>query len=818
MYGFSDGSPYVELLIFCSTFALCFVVVRLRPIASVLDRALDALARFLRWRIFVVDDVDIEQRRLDLIRIGFGGATLLRNAGNLSTALELGTPLVIAVTAAATLLSGLLTIGLMAPIAAALLGLLINLIFDNLSETSTLASMIMAMCCIALALAPVGRSLSVDARILKSTSRVGDVWRRFYASIGTLTLDRSAMAKLALMLIYGGISLSSGVYHLQASNWREGLTNAWVFINPVMTPDFHPAMDRLYAWSPAVYLTLVKFTVYGTLIFQLAFVPLLLVSSWTQRLAVLLELGFVAGSIMLLELHWLGWFQLAMCVILFWNRFALNPGKSDTVEVLYDDRCNLCDGLVRVLAVCDLFKIILFRPLSKNYALAEAHGISRAEGLTNLCGIDRHGRVHRGFALCYLLVRRMLLLMPLWPILWVARLTGIGPRIYAYVAARRTEMFGVCERSSIDSATLEQGDLPGGMATSGWPNLIRGFAVTLVIMLTAFAARLPAAPYLPFLENTAALSKRVFGMAPLAVGLMQVDAFNFPPLSGTLPMFELHWSGREGQQRFLFSVPVARADIFVSDMLFYQVQTTFNYMGFDGVCFSRGFSDALMNRLAVKAVLHRREFAGGQFHLKMKAYDVPSLEDFQAQRYKPLRYYDVCQASFPADGLQPLTYQYFQEGINAMAPRSPLPFPIAVSRIPLAVGYPCAAEAQRIGYWFDRPQLAGRDARALDPVRRLMTSSTTQTGLACMADALAAAKMVYTDWRDGHAPPSGGSCDQDLVAARAMIAAGLDAIVQDARGTLASAEAANARGDQSTCLLQAAALRRMYFGALQGSD
>ena len=99
-----------------------------------------------------------------------------------------------------------------------------------------------------------------------------------------------------------------------------------------------------------------------------------------------------------------------------------------------------------------------------------------------------------------------------------------------------------------------------------------------------------------------------------------------------------------------------------------------------------------------------------------------------------------------------------------------------------------------------------------------MTSSTTQTGLACMADALAAAKMVYTDWRDGHAPPFGASCDQDLVAARAMIAAGLDAIVQDARGTLGSAEAANARGDQVTCLLRAAALRRMYFDAIRGND
>src|SRR6266511_6087606 len=35
-------------------------------------RALDSLAGFLRKRIFFVDDADIEQRRLDLLRIAFG--------------------------------------------------------------------------------------------------------------------------------------------------------------------------------------------------------------------------------------------------------------------------------------------------------------------------------------------------------------------------------------------------------------------------------------------------------------------------------------------------------------------------------------------------------------------------------------------------------------------------------------------------------------------------------------------------------------------------------------------------------------------------
>ena len=124
------------------------------------------------------------------------------------------------------------------------------------------------------------------------------------------------------MLAYGGISFSSGLLHLQAENWVHGMTNAWVFINPVMTPDFHASVARVYEWSPSCTFWLIKLTVYGTLVFQLGFVPLLLASRWTQRLVVFLELGFVAGSVTLLALHWLGWFQLAMCLILFWNRFS----------------------------------------------------------------------------------------------------------------------------------------------------------------------------------------------------------------------------------------------------------------------------------------------------------------------------------------------------------------------------------------------------------------------------------------------------------------------------------------------------------------
>ena len=87
----------------------------------------------------------------------------------------------------------------------------------------------------------------------------------------------------------------------------------------------------------------------------------------------------------------------------------------------------------------DLFKIVEFRPLSKNQSLAELNGISRAEALTDLYGIDRSGRSYKGYDLYSLLAGRIFLLLPLWPVLVIGRIAGgIGPWVYRYVAAHRT--------------------------------------------------------------------------------------------------------------------------------------------------------------------------------------------------------------------------------------------------------------------------------------------------------------------------------------------------------------------------------------------
>jgi hypothetical protein len=281
---------------------------------------------------------------------------------------------------------------------------------------------------------------------------------------------------------------------------------------------------------------------------------------------------------------------------------------------------------------------------------------------------------------------------------------GVGPRLYSYIAARRRRLYGIGHKSTYVPRVIVASPMLDGRGSYPW--ILHLFVVTFVVLFCAFAVRLPIAKYFPRLARAAATSQRVFGDMPYAFGLMQVDAFNFPPLSGTLPTFELTWERGDGERRFLFVVPAVRADLNVSDMLFYQTQITFNHMKYDGTCFAPAFAQALMDRIAIKAILHRSEFAGGQFRLSMVAYDIPAADDFLSYRYVPLRFYRVCDATFPAGSLAPLSFSYFQEGIDAMASRSPLPFSVAVEAVPLAQKYPCRAKPTRIAYWFGQRQFA----------------------------------------------------------------------------------------------------------------
>ena len=142
-----------------------------------------------------------------------------------------------------------------------------------------------------------------------------------------------------------------------------------------------------------------------------------------------------AGAIMLSYLP---------CVeVCLWALLWVRPRATPAVEVLYDDRCNLCRGTVRVLRALDPLKAFAFLPLSSNEAFAAKHGATIEAVLEDLHGV-RRDRLLRGYDLYRALARANPLLWVFVPLLEL-ELTRLGPKIYGAVARRRRRLFGTCE-------------------------------------------------------------------------------------------------------------------------------------------------------------------------------------------------------------------------------------------------------------------------------------------------------------------------------------------------------------------------------------
>lgn len=660
-YAFSDGSPYAELAVLGLTiglFSAGAVLVRRSTWAPGLDGSLDCIAWFTRKRLFFVDDPEVEQRRIDLIRIVLGGMAFMRNWENLATGLALGDPATITASGAATLLCFLLAIGFVVPLTAAILCLTINTLFDNISATSSLSSLVLSMTLIPMALAPAGRTLSVDALILRSPGAVGRLWRAFYDRWGTFNLNRAALSKLLLLLAYTAISLSSGLLHLQFDVWRMGLTNTWMFLNPTANPHFHGWMWNLYEFSPWLFVFLTRASAYGTLVFQLGMLPLLFLNRWTRMLIVLLELGFMIGSVSLLALSWLGWNQLAMWALLFWSSWWLNVGGKDSLQVLYDDHCASCDRRMRILRTVDLFNVIHLRPLSENLALANSYGISPAEAVKHVRAIDRNGGVTAGYAAYLKIMGRVFLLTPFWPILALGRIAGIGPSIYRFVAARWIATLGVGTPITVESSIERR---PAPTVRSSYNAMFLGVTAAFLVMLGAYACRLPV-HYLPGSTKAAELSKRLFGQAPVAFGLWQINAFNFGAFMGQGLSGQLAWrpSAGDANAEEIMYLPPVRANISVSDILFYQVVVGWNRLEYEEGCFKLdSLKTSVLERPGLVAVLRDPRYAHGEFSITLRSYTTPTLDDLREPRFVPLIWSDLCTATFPANTLEPVTLVRF---------------------------------------------------------------------------------------------------------------------------------------------------------------
>lgn len=448
------------------------------------------------------------------------------------------------------------TAGVLTPAAGFFL-LLLSHPVDDLLRTATLGTDVLQMLLLVLVFAPVGQALSLDTAWGERVPIWRDALRTLRSRWGAPSVVRISVLRFLGLMSYGVLCLYSVFFHFTDPAWMQGYANALLLTSSYLSQQY--AMFReWFAAHPGIGLRVAEAALYAMIAWELLFLPFVLIGAFTRNLVVVWGVLFFLVSTFVLQLGWLPYYEYVFWAVLFWQGAWLNADGRATIELLYDDRCNLCDRTVRFLSRADLFGIVSFRPLSRHQELLRKHGISTGDALQDLYGIDRSGRVFTGYDLYTELARRMLLLVPAWPVLVLGRWLRVGPLAYRWIAARRIRLFGVCERAA---------PLPPNMRSSleerpqSRQPMLTALLVTYLVLLAAFLPRLallpaPAGSFAPVRELDE-LARRWLGQAHKLVGLNEINVFNANDLRMSEGFFTVEARGADGVLRLLpFTGPV----------------------------------------------------------------------------------------------------------------------------------------------------------------------------------------------------------------------------------------------------------------------
>ena len=697
--------------IYCALLGACFAAARVAPVARLVERLVAGLAAFLRARgIFVVRDLDLEQRRLDILRIVLASLACAGFARNLASGALAGEPLAVAGQLVGLGLAALTLVGVAAPLATLAFAVLLNPLIDMLSHSTNLASMVLAMAMTALALAPVGRTLSLDALLLRRDDAPGRALGRLYAAWGPLTPDRAAVVRFMAFALYASVALYSGVAHLWQEGWVHGALFAWLLAGPTTNPLFADLADQVYRAAPVPYVLASRSATYLMMAWYLGLLPLVLLGRVTRWFAIAWGLGFFGFSTVVLPLRMLGTYELLLWVLVFWDR-----------------------------------------PFW-------------ARSLRGRLGPDRPG----------------------W---WRAP--------------------GAAAGSPPDDEAAMRSPAPG---RPGFGLVFRAVALSVAVLGCAYLIRVPGVGGVAPLAPLGRLSVALVGPTTLAYGLGPVNVFNTEDLLAQRFTLQSWWSnGVERVSTFADITP------YISDTELHTLTQLQRERGLRGVlcdeAFVRDFFAPFAQRYA-GLVVPPRGSDPLYLHTVFMYADWPTVADFAAFRYVPVRSAPVCEVVVDAATGEPTLTVFSEFGTEAMTRDERLPFPARPDVMPLLTRFPCEAEVARARRWAEAarsgPGSAGRMARGADLPRPEKVSP-----IRCFAEIEAAMASADLDWRTDNPPPPSGRCDADLALAEAYYDRALTPELRAAaRPSLNGATVAHARGDEATCLLATAEVRRTYRRAL----
>jgi len=512
--------------------------------------------------------------------------------------------------------------------------------------TSTLGNDVAALFSLLLIFVNAGAHFSLDGKIRRGRHRVGRLVTAGYYENGLAPAATLQVAKFLSLLGYGAVCLYSLGMHLGEPAWMQGYAGPQLLTNNFMSV-YGDEFAQLFSYS-GVFVVLARVAMWGMLPWYLLLVVCVLWGGWPRVYALGWAFLFFCLSKFVLNLGMLAEIEFLFFAGLFWQRAFISGSK--TLDVAYDDRCNLCDRTVNFIKIADIFRRVQLRPLSKSTDWLTKHGIDPSDAQKDLYGIDsdKGNSPVKGYDFYLLLTKKVALLAPLYPILLVASFLG-GRSVYRYIADRRTKLFGVCH---LPTPKKEYSLLPEGQAVKmriSPTDPITPFFVHIVFLTICYVTTIPT-PWI-FLSAPKPIQSALsilapFGNAAHIYGIAPINVFNHTDLGMAENWFTISEIAPDGKISLL---PVLdeegkRLAIHRSDRAYFGNTLAFRRTVIDTTSCEYENRSTIVNYLAESVSGHKGKYLYRQYHQSLP--DASKLNDgvYEAQPVSV-----VCEVTFPGN-------------------------------------------------------------------------------------------------------------------------------------------------------------------------
>ncbi len=286
------------------------------------------------------------------------------------------------------------------------------------------------------------------------------LWRLWESARAFIRPSLAVVHNFGVLLILaqlGMLYMSTGLYKAMGQLWQSGTALYYI----LRVDEFSwPGMAEIVYRNPY----LVVLGTYSTVLFEVTFFPLLF-SRWTRYAMIVAGTCFHTGIALLMGLVTFGWSMLSVYPLLAtdeeYRRLVTWFHRRFDLVVFYDGWCPMCTKSARRWGRMDLLSLVHFVSFREPVVM-ELYGLDPASAARRIQSVVRGGGILEGMDTLLAIAARSILVWPLLPILWLARMLA-GQRLYDAVAVRRRIVIpGVCGGTCLLSGQPSVAQPPAG--------------------------------------------------------------------------------------------------------------------------------------------------------------------------------------------------------------------------------------------------------------------------------------------------------------------------------------------------------------------